>query len=230
MSYEISLDNFSGPLQKLLELIEEKKYEVTTVNLAKVTGDFLDHVRTVEKSEPRLLADFIAVAAKLILIKSKSLIPDLPLTAEEESDIKDLELRLKLYKQFKEAESSIGVLWKRGLVSYPREPASALAVPVFYPPSGLKPITLLSAISSLHDTLSAYQNDKEKYEVVNFEEYVTNLFASVSGRISRFSALSGSLEKKEVVLLFLALLHLLKDAKISIDQEDQFSDIIITSK
>lgn len=230
MSYEISLENFSGPLQKLLELIEERRYEVSAVNLAKVTGDFLDHIRTVEKTEPRLLADFIAVAARLILIKSKSLIPDLQLTPEEESDIKDLELRLKLYKEFKEAEEKIGVLWKRGLVSYPREPASALSIPVFYPPAGMKSATLLSAISSLHETLSTYQNEKERYEVVNFEEYVSGLLENISGRISHFSSLSASKEKKEVILLFLALLHLLKDTKISIDQDAQFSDIIITSK
>jgi segregation and condensation protein A len=230
MAYEISLDNFSGPLHKLLELIEEKRYEVTTVNLAKVTGDFLEHVRAVEKSEPRLLADFIAVAAKLILIKSKSLIPDLELTPEEEADIQDLELRLKLYKEFKNSETNIDFLWKRGFISYAREPSSALDTPVFYPPKTLSGETLLMAISSLRETLSAYQNEEERYEVINFEEYVEGLFSRVSGKISKFSSLSGSLEKKEVILLFLALLHLLKDSKISIDQEGQFTDITISPK
>ncbi|MDD4931529.1 MAG: ScpA family protein [Candidatus Colwellbacteria bacterium] len=227
MGYEISLENFSGPLQKLLELIEEKKYEITTVNLAKVTGDFLDHVREVEKMEPRLLAEFIAVAAKLILIKSKSLIPDLELTPEEEGDIRDLESRLKLYKEFKQAESGLNELWNRGLVSYPREPASALDTPVFYPPSSLSAELLGTYAAALHKTLSTYQNDMERYEVVNFEEYVAKLSEEVIGRISKFSSLAEKKEKTEVILLFLALLHLLKDAKISIDQEGQFSEITI---
>jgi len=230
MTYEISLDNFSGPIHKLLELIEERKYEVTTVNLAKVTGDFLDHVRTVERSEPRLLADFIAIAAKLILIKSKSLIPDLELTPEEEADIQDLELRLKLYKEFKTSETNIDALWKRGYISYAREPSSALDTPVFYPPGSLTTESLLLSVSSLHETLSAYQNEEERYEVVNFEEYVGDLFSRVSGKISKFSSLSESKEKKEVILLFLALLHLLKDSKISIDQEGQFTEITISPK
>jgi segregation and condensation protein A len=230
MTYEISLDNFSGPIHKLLELIEERKYEVTTVNLAKVTGDFLDHVRTVERSEPRLLADFIAIAAKLILIKSKSLIPDLELTPEEEADIQDLELRLKLYKEFKTSETNIDTLWKKGYISYAREPSSALDTPVFYPPRSLTAESLLLSVSSLHETLSAYQNEEERYEVVNFEEYVGDLFSRVSGKISKFSSLSESKEKKEVILLFLALLHLLKDSKISIDQEGQFTEITISPK
>ena len=94
----------------------------------------------------------------------------------------------------------------------------------------MKPATLLSSIASLRETLSAYQNEKERYEVVNFEEYVSHLFERVAGKISSFSSLSASKEKKEVILIFLALLHLLKDSKVDIDQEGQFSDIIITSK
>ncbi|MDD5099026.1 MAG: ScpA family protein [Candidatus Colwellbacteria bacterium] len=229
MVYEISLNNFSGPLQKLLELIEERKYEVTTVNLAKVTGDFLDYVRTVEKSEPRLLADFVAVAARLILIKSKTLIPDLELTSEEESDIRDLELRLKLYREFKLAEPGFSALWRRNLIAFAKEPVSAIETAVFYPPKGITAESLLIAASSLNESLIAQRIEEEKYETVNFEEFVADLSSRISGKMSRFSDLSESKEKKEVILLFLALLHLLKDSKVSMDQEGQFADIIIKS-
>ena len=229
MVYEISLNNFSGPLQKLLELIEERKYEVTTVNLAKVTGDFLDYVRTVEKSEPRLLADFVAVAARLILIKSKTLIPDLELTSEEENDIRDLELRLKLYREFKLAEPGFSALWKRSLISFAKEPTPAIEASLFYPPKDITAETLLIAASSLNESLIAQRIEEEKYETVNFEEFVADLSKRISGKMSHFSVLAESKEKKEVILLFLALLHLLKDSKVSIDQESQFADIIIKS-
>ena len=70
MNYEVKLDHFSGPLEKLLELIEEKHLEVTVVNLSKVTGDFLDYLKNLDESSkhPSVLADFIVIASKLLLI------------------------------------------------------------------------------------------------------------------------------------------------------------------
>ena len=90
MNYEFKTEQFSGPIEKLLELIEEKKMEITELNLADVTADFLKYLEKLESVESRLLADFIVVASKLLLIKSKAILPGLPITEEEEKDIKDL--------------------------------------------------------------------------------------------------------------------------------------------
>ena len=84
MTYQVHIDRFQGPLEKLLELIEARKLEITTVNLAAVTGEFLNYLSTLgERGNPATIADFVVVAAKLVLAKSKVLLPDLPLTAEE---------------------------------------------------------------------------------------------------------------------------------------------------
>ena len=102
--YEVKIEQFNGPLDKLLQLIEERKMEVTMVNLAAVTADFIKYVAGLgEKAEPMILADFVAVAARLLLIKSKVILPTLELTQEEEADIHDLEYRLKVYREFKVA-------------------------------------------------------------------------------------------------------------------------------
>ena len=94
--YEVKINQFSGPLEKLLELIEEKKMEITALSLAEVTGGFFNYVKRVESDiDPKILADFLVVAAKLVLIKSKALLPGLELTQEEELDIKDLEQAAK---------------------------------------------------------------------------------------------------------------------------------------
>ncbi len=228
MLYEINLTDFSGPLHKLLELIEDKKYEITEVSLGDVTGDFLSHIESLKENgyEPRLLADFIAVAARLLLIKSKVLLPDLELSTEEQADIRDLESRLKLYKEFHEAGENIKSLWDKRLVSYVREKVPASS-PVFYPPSWLDIESIRKAISSLQISMDAYQNEEEEYKVVNFEECVVDLFERVKGRISSFKALSADKDKREVIMLFLAILHLLKESDIEIEQEEQFSDILI---
>src|SRR3989344_3177572 len=111
--YELKLDTFQGPLEKLLELIESKELEITRLNLAEVTADFLAYVRSLEEIDSRVLADFITVAARLILIKSHALLPQLALTEEEEEDIADLERRLKLYKEFRVVERAIANSWDK---------------------------------------------------------------------------------------------------------------------
>jgi segregation and condensation protein A len=128
MNYELKLEQYSGPLEKLLELIEERKLEVTEISLGQVTEDFLRHLNdlkaktgALQEGDPvehsvrahlRLLVDFIIVASRLILIKSKSLLPGLELSGEEEADIKDLERRLFIYKELKPAMRLIASLWK----------------------------------------------------------------------------------------------------------------------
>ncbi len=101
--YELKIEQFSGPLEKLLELIEERRMEITELSLAEITADFLQYLKNIETVEPRFLADFVAIAAQLLLIKSKALLPGIKLTSEEEEKIKDLEGRLLFYKNFKPA-------------------------------------------------------------------------------------------------------------------------------
>src|SRR5260221_679919 len=101
MSYELTLNQFSGPLEALLELIESKRLPVNEISLAKVTDDFLKFLADNPAIDFAMLADFISVASRLILIKSKSLLPDLVLTGEEEMEIKDLEKRLALYRDLR---------------------------------------------------------------------------------------------------------------------------------
>lgn len=75
MTYTITLPDFSGPLDLLLRLIERAELDVTTIALAQVADQFLTHVRSLEAPEPRALADFVSLAARLLLIKSRALLP-----------------------------------------------------------------------------------------------------------------------------------------------------------
>ena len=130
--YELKLEQFSGPIEKLLELIEEKKMEITDLNLAEVTADFLNYLKKIEMVEPRMLADFVAIAAALLLIKSKALLPDLKLSNEDEQNIKDLEGRLRRYAEFKPAIAILKKLFEQRRFSVSR-PLFYNFQPVFYP-------------------------------------------------------------------------------------------------
>ena len=94
--------NFEGPLDLLLSLIEQRQLDITTIALAEVTEQFLDYLKQLEKIDPTVLADYLSIAAKLLVIKSKAILPTLQVEPEEEDAAIDLEAKLLLYKQFKE--------------------------------------------------------------------------------------------------------------------------------
>jgi segregation and condensation protein A len=98
--YKIKTANFEGPFGLLLGLVEERKLFINEISLAEVTEDYLKYINALGNLSPYEISSFIVVAATLILIKSKSLLPNLNLTSEEEVDIKNLEDRLKLYELY----------------------------------------------------------------------------------------------------------------------------------
>lgn len=227
--YELKLESFQGPLEKLLQLIEAKELEITRLSLAEVTADFLDYVGTLQEISPRLLADFIAVAARLILIKSHAILPNLELTEEEEEDIAELEARLKLYKQFRAVEKSIADSWNKR-VGYRR--AYLLELPGgFYLSEALPPKKLKNVIEKLYNDLESFIPKTEEGEVrlVSLEDMIEEMILRVGRAIkTNFDEVTEGKGKSEIIVLFLALLHLLKESKIDVRQEGLFSEIQIS--
>ena len=99
-SYHIKSDIFEGPIGVLLELIEKRKLFINELSLGAVTEDFINYVREKGDRGFQISSEFIFIISTLILIKSRSLLPGLKLTNEEEKDIKDLEKRIALYNIF----------------------------------------------------------------------------------------------------------------------------------
>ena len=236
-NYEVKTQQFAGPLGKLLELIEEKKLEITQISLAEVTADFLGYVKGLgEKTESGVLADFLVVAAKLVLIKSKALLPMLELSNEEEAEIKDLEGRLKLYREFRLAGEHIQKLWNKNRIAYGRELLSSLGdQAIFYPPPELAVSDLTKAINHLVSALQALipesQTIKKAVGTIEqkIEELLNRLKEAGPGRMGRhsFQNLAQEKSRSEVIVLFLAILHLLKDKIIQVQQSEKFSDITV---
>lgn len=230
MSYVLNIDSFAGPLEKLLELIEKKKMEITRVSLAEITADFLEYVKKLENIEPRVLSDFIAVAARLILIKSKSLLPEMELTDKEEESIEELEQKIKIYKEIKSAGKLFYQLWLDDRRSFSRELLFGLKEGgFFYPPPSLELCVLNQNLERLNQVLSTNRFEEAEKKIISFEHYVNLLLKRVKAGSSKFSDLSRGKNKSETVGLFLALLYLLKDKLFEIRQEGRFSDILIIS-
>jgi len=227
--YELKLDTFQGPLEKLLELIESKELEITRLNLAEVTGDFLEYVRSLGEIDPRALADFIAVAARLILIKSHALLPHLTLTEEEEEDIADLERRLTLYKEFRAVEKAIAHSWDKR-IAHARE--YLLELPRgFYLSEPVMPSELWGVMERLYNELQSFipKTDEAEIRLVSLEEMIQEMIKRVTEAIEiSFSEVANGKARSEIIVLFLALLHLFKESAVEIKQEGLFAEITIS--
>lgn len=233
MGYQVRSDKFSGPLEKLLEMIEERQLEVTLVSLAQITGDFLEYLKTLDEQSkhPSVLADFVVIASRLLLIKSKAILPSLELTEEEETDIKDLEQRLRIYKEFKIASELMKKSWENRRSIYGRELFSNLPV-VFYPSSNLSISSMQEKLNELLHELAALIPDKQtvKKVVMTLEQKVKELLNRLKEQAEHsFNSLSQNKPKLEIIMLFLAILHLLRERLIHADQAGQFSDITVSN-
>lgn len=230
MKYELVLNDYKGPLDKLLELVEEKKLEITRISLAEVTADFLKYLKKIEAehADHGLIADFLSVASRLILIKSKVLLPALELTAEDESDIGNLEARLKIYAELKGAGKLIKSLWSEYPKIGAREFLSGLP-PSFYPPGKLKKDHLSSSLDRIVEELQRFLKPVEtlKIEVINLKTKIEEVFKKLTETPRGFRELQKGNSRSELVVLFLAVLHLIKEQLVHVEQESHFADIQI---
>src|SRR3989344_7839202 len=107
-NFKVRVGEFEGPLEVLLDLIEKRKLHISDVTLSQVADEFIEYTKSFENFPIGDSADFILVASTLLLIKSKSLLPNMPLTEEEQVSIEDLENRLALYKKHKDLSLNLG--------------------------------------------------------------------------------------------------------------------------
>lgn len=133
-AYAVTLDSFQEPLDLLLQLIEQQELEITQISLAHVADQYMQYISTHPAIPPDEIADFLVVASKLILIKSKALLPTLDI---EDEDAVDLAKQLKMYKQFIDASKHIEVLIARKAFTYTRDAFPPHAVEGFQPPKKL---------------------------------------------------------------------------------------------
>ncbi|MFA6136066.1 MAG: segregation/condensation protein A [Candidatus Paceibacterota bacterium] len=232
--FEMKSVEFSGPLDKLLELIEGKKMDITRISLAEVTADFLTYLKDLTQANQenkndslsRIIADFLVVASQLILIKSKAILPEIELSEEEEESIQDLEKRLELYNQIKPMLAVLKKSWKENSPSFSREMFSSIQ-PVFYPPLKISINDLKLSLQSLVDSLGSFILETEKIErqIFTLEEKVAELSQRITDGISKFSQVISKKSRQEAIVMFLALLHLLRDQVLRVKQSEIFKEI-----
>lgn len=226
--YQCKLEKFEGPMDLLLSLIEEEKLDIAEISLARVAGQYLEYIKNNEKIRLENLADFLAVASRLILIKSRALLPTLELSGEEEEEIKDLEQQLLEYKKFKEASLALGKMSQLGRSCYSREGFSGVRA-IFYPPEGIGIFDLKKHFMAVLAEIPSIEKLSEEIvgEVITLEEKINDLQNVLRQRIeATFSDIAaGAKDKIEVIMSFLAMLEMVKQRIINVEQKKLFREI-----
>jgi segregation and condensation protein A len=231
-AYQVTLPVFEGPLDLLLHLIEREELDITEVSLAQVTNQYIEYLAQLGERNAEHLADFLVVAAKLLLIKSRVLLPQPPRSslAAEEDDSEDLVRQLIEYKKFKDAARWLQDLEELGLQSYIRlAPTPRLERSV-----DLGDITLDALLSAVREALVI------KPAAPTVDDTVSPINVTMSGQmalieqetahgryVSFRKLLERAVSRLEVIVTLLALLEMVKQVQVSMRQDAAFGDILI---
>jgi len=229
LDYHIKTESYEGPLEVVLDLIEARKLLVNDLALSSITEDFVQYVRAQEAFPVEQTAEFIQIAAMLLLIKSKSLLPDLALTEEEQGDVEDLKRRLEAYAKVREAAAELGRIYGKAVMY----PAGERPPEPFFAPS--KDLTALALSEALARVLAAREVVEELPEkrvkpMVTIEEMMDQLAKRVQSAMTlSFKDFAGSKgEKVDIIVSFLALLELVKQGAVGVEQFGTHGDIRIS--
>ena len=237
--YLVKTHIFEGPLDTLLSLIEKRKLFINDISLSQVADDYIAYIKSLEDFPIADSSHFILIASTLVLIKSKSLLPDLTLTEEEQKDIVDLEERLKQYQKYKAL--SLHLRERFGInVEYLRLPSKEKKI-VFTPDKN-------TSVSKILETVKfVIQNIPKKefvpkviiQKVISLEEMIESLTERITKSMkmsfkdfsrSTSSGQAGTELKIHVIVSFLAMLELVKQGIINVRQDRDFHDIEIETQ
>lgn len=225
--FAIKTDTFEGPLELLIELVEKRKLLINDISLATVTDEYMQTVSAMQEMSLPNTAQFINLAATLLLIKSRSLLPVLTLSEEEEASIENLEERLRLYQIYREISEEVKS--KFG--------TTAMYEPEYVPPR--EPLflpdrfcTVTALQESLWDVIANLPKIIERptavvRSTISLEDMISNLKLRIEREIQmKFSTIRATeTEHKNIIVGFLAILELFKQGDIMVKQDGRFSDI-----
>ena len=230
--HHIKISQFEGPLDLLLQLIEAKNMEITVVSLSEVTDQYISCFKDIKEVCPEELANFLSIISSLILIKSRALLPILEIDEGVLEDADDLARRLEEYRIVKMLGKKIQELDRRGSISFSRLADKKLR-PIFFPPRNATANVLHKYFDKIFKEIFTEPQvlpQKELRELIKLEDKIKDLAEKINrGSVKNFSGFLGENSSRlEIIVAFLALLHLLKQKIIKAEQCDVFGEIAIS--
>ncbi len=223
---EVKLEQFEGPLDLLLKLIEEEELSISEISLARITEQFVARMEEILADRPEELADFLVIATRLLYMKSRALLPYL---YPEEDDGPSLAEQLKLYRAYVEASKTIARLWERGMVAYPHTEPPRRLVGVF--PTRVTIDHLYEAMRGIVKRLAPTPSlpHMTMDPTVSVRQAVVMIRSALDKlRQCTFQELTREAKNRsEIIVSFLAILQLTKDQSVTVEQEESFGNMQI---
>lgn len=244
--FTIKTETFEGPLDLLLNMIEKRKLFINDISLSKVADDYIEHVKKIGELPMNQTAHFILIASTLLLIKSRSLLPQIDLTVEEEASISDLENRLIVYKRFKELSVKVAKIFGKKKI-FSKNPSKNIPT-VFSPESSMTVMNIVLSAKNIIENLPKHEMLPKTVvdKIVSLETMIERLtekiqnslklnfsdFAKGQGHTQNRGArhMANGEDKKNIIVSFLAVLELVKQGIISVTQNNMVDEIEIETK
>ncbi len=237
--YACNVPGFEGPLDVLLRLIEREELDITVISLALVADQFLEYIDQQPDRDPAALAEFAAVASRLLLLKTRSLFPRAPETPNAQHDLQadedDLVRQLLEYRQIKEAAAGLGVRDRAGVRAF-----APVAVPTSATAGVVPEITLVPAVTAdllraVHRRLSRQPvaprllNLVPRISVGQMAAQILERLLAWPRNTVRLSGLAAELHTPtDVITAFMAILELVRRRRADVLQAAPFGDIVVS--
>jgi segregation and condensation protein A len=231
--FQLALPIFEGPLDLLLHLIEREELDITNVALVAVADQYMGYLRSQEQINLDALAEFIYIGARLLLLKSRALLPkplpDAPPDDDDDIDGDDLARQLREYRLFKGAAGQLRQIETAGLHSYPR----IAPPPELPPPLGLDGVTV-DLLRQMVEAALTRVPDEEPHVVIRphritIRDKVALIRERLAehGRVSFAALMLECGSRMEVIISFMAVLELIKSRVLEAQQDAAFADILL---
>ncbi|HJN91877.1 MAG TPA: ScpA family protein [Dehalococcoidia bacterium] len=241
---QLRLPGYEGPLQLLLDLIESQELDISEFSLVQVADQYMDQLQQLEARAaddlPEAITEFIVIGSKLILLKSRAMLPrdPEPFIDDDEEDIgRELVEMLEEYRRYRDAVSVLGTIDKSGLRSFGPTAPPEVEMPT---PKGLPDDVTLELLTKLvQEAMTRAQKREQSHpevelarDVVTVKDKIQDLRARLmSGRpVSFRSWIAEARTRVEVIVTFMAILELYKGRAVEMVQADDYGDILVETK
>ena len=238
MSYIVSLKQFDGPLDLLLTLISSAKLDIQDIFVSEITEQYLESMKLVDELDMDSASEFLQMAATLLEIKSRAMLPKPPAPEDPDALTPEQELirQLTEYKQFKEISARMHQLEEEARALLTKLPEEYPLPPPYIEITGLTLEKLARAFRRVLDRAQAAEQDERmaNREIRRDSFTVAGCMAVIARRLRRGSLkfmelFAPDYSREEIVTMFLAILEMAKLSRLHIEQGDPYGDIVLSA-
>jgi len=232
MDYQVNLETFRGPLDLLLYLVKHDEIDIRDIPIARLTAQFLEHLRVLEMIDVELAGDFLVMAATLMEIKSRMLLPRSEEAVGEDADPRqELVRQLLEYKKYKDAAALLEAQAERQMCRLPRQPIDTAIEqdPAQQPLRSVELWDLVSAFGRLMRETLALQPQQIVVDETPIHVYMETILARLEHEPLPFSAVfTPPYTRGRLLGFFLAILELIKSRQLLVEQPEPFGEIMLS--